>query len=119
MLRRVIFQELQTTSGDIIQLIPFVRVFYVFESPLFYNHHNRENDVISIPFAMGTHQRALFEVTHFKVLHSTTSHFPSCLFLSITNDTDIIGPFSIISSTYENFQIALYVIGLLSNLKNA
>jgi hypothetical protein len=35
------------------QLIPFVRAFYAFEFPLFYNHHNREGDVIVIPFAMG------------------------------------------------------------------
>jgi hypothetical protein len=37
------------------QLIPFVCAFYVFEYPLFYNHYNREGDVIVIPFAMGTH----------------------------------------------------------------
>jgi hypothetical protein len=36
------------------RFIPFVRAFYAFESPLFYNHHNRENDVTIIPFAMGS-----------------------------------------------------------------
>jgi hypothetical protein len=50
----VIFQELCTTCGDIIQLIPFVQAFYVFKFPLFYNHYNCEGDVIIIPFAMGT-----------------------------------------------------------------
>jgi hypothetical protein len=51
----VIFQKLRATSGDIIQLIPFVYAFYAFESPLFYSHHNRENEGTIIPFAMGTH----------------------------------------------------------------
>jgi hypothetical protein len=51
--RGVIFQELCASSGDIIQLIPFVHTFYALESFVFYNHHNRESDVIIIPFAMG------------------------------------------------------------------
>jgi len=54
--RKVIFQKLCVTGGDIIQLIPFVHAFYAFESLLFYNHHNHESDVTIIPFAMGTHQ---------------------------------------------------------------
>jgi hypothetical protein len=54
--RRVIFQKLHATGGDIIQLIPFVCEFYAFVFPLFYSHHNREGDVTFIPFAMGTHQ---------------------------------------------------------------
>ncbi len=54
--RGIIFQECRATSGDIIQLIPFVHAFYAFESPLFYNHHNHEGDVTIIPFAMGTRQ---------------------------------------------------------------
>jgi hypothetical protein len=54
--RKVIFQKLHATGGDIIQLIPFVHALYAFESLLFYNHHNHEGDVTIIPFAMGTHQ---------------------------------------------------------------
>jgi hypothetical protein len=56
MSKRVIFEELHATGGDIIQFIPFVRAFYAFKSPLFYSHCNREGDVTIIPFAMGTHQ---------------------------------------------------------------
>ncbi len=52
----VIFQELRATSGDIIQFILFVCVFYAFEFFLFYSHYNCEGDVIIIPFAMGTRQ---------------------------------------------------------------
>jgi hypothetical protein len=90
------------------QLIPFVRAFYAFEFPLFYNHRNHENDVIVIPFVMGTRKgdplgRALFALTHFRALHSIASHFPSCLFPSIVNDIHIITPPSIISFTYEHF----------------
>jgi hypothetical protein len=67
-----------------------------------------------IPFAMGTYQGdslggALFTLTHFKALCSTTSLFPSCLFLSIVNDTHIIGALFIV---YEHFQTELYVMGL-------
>ncbi len=42
--------KLGATSGDIIQLIPFVHAFYAFESPMFYNHHNHEGDIIVIPW---------------------------------------------------------------------
>jgi hypothetical protein len=78
------FIVLHAASGDIIQLIPFVRAFYAFESPLFYNHHNHEKDVKIIPSTMGTHQGdplggALFVFAHFKALHSIVNHFPSCL----------------------------------------
>jgi len=102
----VIFQELYAACGDIIQLIPFICAFYTFESPLFYSHH--ENDVVIIPSAMGTHQgdflgEALFALAHFRALHSTTNHFPSCLFPSIPNDIHIIGHIFIISSTCEHF----------------
>jgi len=51
-LKRVIFQELRAVGGDIIQLIPFVNALYAFESPLFYNHHNRDGDVTIIPSTM-------------------------------------------------------------------
>jgi hypothetical protein len=82
MSKRVIFQKVCVTSGDIIQLIPFVLTLYAFEFPLFYNHHNRDGNVTIISSTMGTHQgdplrRALFVLAHFKALRSTTSHFPS------------------------------------------
>jgi len=48
---RVIFKKIHAISGD-----TFICVFNAFKSPLFYNHHNHEGDVIIIPFAMGTHQ---------------------------------------------------------------
>jgi hypothetical protein len=115
--KRVIFQKLCATSGNIIQLIPFVHAFYAFESPMFYfyNHYNHEGDVTLIPFTMGTHQgdplgKAIFSLTHFKALCFTISCFPSCLFPSIANDTHIINPSSIVSSAYEHFQTELYVI---------
>jgi len=55
---------------------------------------------------------ALFALAHFKALGFTTSHFSSCLFPPIVNDTHIIGPFSIVSSSYEHFQTEFCVIGL-------
>jgi len=111
--KKVIFQKLRATCGDIVQLIPFVHAFYAFKSPLFYNHHNHEGDVIVIHTAMETYHGdplggALFTLAHFKVLHSITNHFLSYLFPSIANDTHIIGPHSIVSSTYEHFQIELH-----------
>jgi hypothetical protein len=106
MSRPVIFQK-NNTSQDIIQLIPFVHAFYVFEFPLFYSHCNWECDVIVIPFAMGTCQgdplgKALFILVHFKALCSTTNHFPLCLFPSIANGIHIIYPFSITSSAFDH-----------------
>jgi hypothetical protein len=117
MLRGVIFQELCAIGGDIIQFIPFVRAIYAFEFPLFYNHHNCEDDVTIIPSTMGTYHGApwggaLFVVGNFRALSSIASHFPFYLFLSIANDTHIIGPPSIVSFAYEHFQIELCVIGL-------
>jgi hypothetical protein len=38
------------------QFIPFICVFYAFESFLFYNHRNHESDVTINFFAMGTRQ---------------------------------------------------------------
>jgi hypothetical protein len=117
MSKRIIFQKLRATCGDIIQFIPFICAFYAFKSPLFYSHCNRESDVTIIPFAMGTHQGdplgvALFTLTHFRALGSIVNHFPSCLFPSITNDTHIISPLSIVSSTYEHFQTKLCATSL-------
>jgi hypothetical protein len=113
---------------DIIQLIPFVHAFYAFyafEFLLFYSHHNHESDVTIIPYTMRTHQGdlleggggALFVLAHFKVLHSIIIHFLSYLFSSITNDTHIISPLSIVSFTYEHFQTKLYAIGLYIQLQ--
>ncbi len=91
------------------------RAFYAFKSSLFYNHCNHESDVIVIPFVMGTCQsdplgRGLFALAHFKALHSTTSHFPSCLFSYIANDIHIIGPPFIVSFAYEHFKTKLHAI---------
>jgi len=82
--------------------------FYAFEFPLFYNHHNHENDVMVISSMMGTHQgdplgRALFPLTHFKALCSITNYFPFCLSPSIGNDIHIINLPSIVSFAYEHF----------------
>ncbi len=115
MSRGVIFQELCALGGDIMQFIFFVRAFYEFESPLFYNHYNCEGNVIVIPFAMGTCQcdpleGALCALTHFKDLHSTISHFPSCLFPSIANDNRIIGPPSFVSSIQKNISRPNFVL---------
>jgi len=70
-----------------------------------------------IPSTMETCQGgpfggALFALAHFRALCSTSSHFLSCLFPSIANNTHIIGPFSIVSCTYEHFQTELRAIGL-------
>jgi hypothetical protein len=99
------------------QFTTFICAFYAFEFPLFYNHHNREINVIVILFAMRTCQgdplgRALFALTHFKALRFIASDFPSCLFLSIIDDIHIIGPFFTISFAYEHFQTKLHAIGL-------
>ncbi len=93
----IIFQELCVIGINIIQLIPFVCEFYTFESPLFYNHHNRERDVIIIPSTMGIRQGdplggVLFALIHFRTLCFITNHFPSCLCPSITDDIHIISP---------------------------
>jgi hypothetical protein len=53
---RVIFLKLCATNGNILQFTPFAHASYAFECPLFYNHHNHEDNVIVTPFAMGTHQ---------------------------------------------------------------
>jgi hypothetical protein len=95
-----------------INTFPCPLAFYAFEFPLFYNHCHHESDVTIIPSTMGTHQsdpleRALFALAHFKALRCTTSHFSSYLFPSIANDIHIIGPISIVSSTYEHSQIEL------------
>ncbi len=84
---------------------------------MFYSHRTHESNGIIIPSIMGTCQndplkRALFTLAHFKALRFITNHFPSCLFSSIANDTHIISPPFIISSTYEHFKIKLNAINL-------
>ncbi len=44
----------------------------------------------------------LFALAHFRALYFTTINFPSCLFPSIIDETHIIRPPSIVSSTYEH-----------------
>jgi hypothetical protein len=61
--------------------------------------------------------RVLFTLTHFKYLHFIINNLFSCLFLSIIDDTHIIGPPSIVSFTYEHFQTKLYVISLSIQLQ--
>ncbi len=78
---------------------------------LFYNHCNREGDVTTIPFVMGTHQGDPLRGTLF-TLHSIVNHFPFCQFPSIANNIHIIGPPSIVSSICEHFQTELHAIGL-------
>jgi hypothetical protein len=110
-------QKLHVVSGNITQLILLVRAIYAFEFPLFSSHRNRENNVIVNLSTMGICQvdplgGALFISIHFRTLHYIINHFLFYLFPSIVDDIHIIGPPSIISSTYEHFQIELCVIGL-------
>jgi hypothetical protein len=64
------------------------------------------------PFKGILYGGALFASAHFKASRSIASHFPSCLFPSIIDDTHFIGPLSIVSSAYEHFQIKFHPIGL-------
>jgi hypothetical protein len=71
---------------------------------------------------MGTHQRwsfggTLFDLAHFRALHSIINHFPSYLFPSIIDDIHIIGPPFIVSFTYEHFQTEFHVIGFFIQLQ--
>jgi hypothetical protein len=84
---------------------------------MFYNHCNGEDNVIIIPLPWGFVKmilggRGIILFVHFRALRFTTNHFPSCLFPSIADDIHIVGPLSIISSTYEHFQTELRVINL-------
>jgi hypothetical protein len=64
------FQELYIASGDVVQPIPCVYTFYVFQSLLFYNNHNYEGDITMIPnLIMGTHQTTPWEV-HYSPSHT-------------------------------------------------
>jgi len=72
MLRWVIFQKNCVVNGNIMQFIPFVRAFYAYKSPLFYNHYSHKGNVTTIPFAMETHQSdplegALFTLAHLRL----------------------------------------------------
>jgi hypothetical protein len=85
---------------------------------LFYGHCNCKGEVTVIPSPMGTRLGDPLGGTLF-VLDSIVSHLSSCLLPFIVDDIHIIGPLSIVSSTYEHFQIELHMIGFfLSNLKN-
>jgi hypothetical protein len=117
MSKGVIFQERRVVGGNIIQFIPFVCAFYAFESPLFYNHHNCEGNIIIIPSIMGTWQGgplggALFILAHLRALCSIANHFRSYVFPSIADDSHIIGPPSTVSFPYEHFQTKLCAIDL-------
>jgi hypothetical protein len=59
---------------------------------------------------------ALFALVHYKVLHFIASCFPFCLFSSIANDIQIIGPLLIILFAYEHFKTKFHVIGLFIQL---
>jgi hypothetical protein len=90
------------------QLIPFVHAFYAFESFMLYNHHNYENNVTIIPFAMGELRRSLGRGTICFIVHHSSSY----LFPSIIDNIHIIGRLSIVSFTYEHFQTEFHVISL-------
>ncbi len=56
-----------------------------FESPLFYNHYNCDDDVIVIPSTMGIRQgdppgRALFDLIHLMTLCFTVNDSPIVYF---------------------------------------
>jgi hypothetical protein len=115
--KRAIFQKFRVQHvGTSYNLSLFVYAFYAFEFFLFYSYHNGDDDVMVIPFVIGTRQndlleRALFILARLKALHSIISHFPSYLFSSIADDIQIINPPSIVSFAYEHFQIELCAIG--------
>jgi hypothetical protein len=69
-------------------------------------------ELVKVIFWVG----ALFTLAHFRALRFIANHFPYCLFPYIADDTHIIGPPSIVTSTYEHFQTVLCVIGLFIQL---
>jgi hypothetical protein len=105
-------------SSPQVQFIFFIHYFYAPQHPLLFNHHSLLNNLFIIQSSSGTHQRdllggPLFILTHFRALCSLTSLFPSCLFPSITNDTHIIGPTSIVFQAFDHFSSQLDLVSLV------
>jgi len=74
--------------------------------------HLSTNDILELVFdSLGG---ALFILAHFKALCFITSHFPSYLFPSITNDIHIICPPLIVSFAYEHFETKFCVMSFYS-----
>jgi hypothetical protein len=77
--------------------------------------HLSTNDILELVFdPLGG---ALFILAHFKALCFITSHFPSYLFPSITNDIHIICPPLIASFAYEHFETKFCAICLFIQLQ--
>ncbi len=72
---------------------------------------------------MGTCQSdplggTLFALTHFKALCFIVNRFPSCLFLSIIDNSHIKNPTQLYHFDMNTFKPNFCVVGLLSNLRN-
>jgi hypothetical protein len=82
------------------QITPFVHSFYALQLLLFFNHHFSQKNLFVIQSFIGTYQGDLLgallsTLAHSHAFHNLVGLFPSSLFLSITDDTHIIGHFSI------------------------
>jgi hypothetical protein len=54
----------------------------------------------------------LFALVHFPILHYSSRVFPSCLFLSLFDDTHILGLAHVVSLALSHFATQLVFVGL-------
>lgn len=111
--RCVVIEELWDAGGELPSLIPFVYRFYCTAALLFYLDHLSIGSFMTIMSKSDTHQGdpiggALFAMAHLRAIRALSTTFPGCMFLSIGDDTDIVGLTPLVRGLYTRLSISLH-----------
>jgi len=111
--RATIFQELRSFINTLDQLFPFVRWFYACSFSLYFSKASSRHGDFTIISSKSNTQHGdplggmLFALAHFRTLcPTTTTHF-TCVFLSLANDTHIVGPASNVLPFFYDYKKSL------------
>ncbi|KAL2649469.1 hypothetical protein R1flu_017597 [Riccia fluitans] len=115
--QEALFHELRVATGSLDQLFPFVCFFYACPSPLYFSHCSLEDEVTLFSSESDICQGdplggALFALAHLRVLRTTASEHPLCLFPSLADDTRIVGPPEAVVPAFHTLEGHLSAVGL-------
>ncbi|KAL2610235.1 hypothetical protein R1flu_028808 [Riccia fluitans] len=116
--REALFCELRVATCSLDQLFSFVRSFYACRSSLYFSHCSREDEVSLFSSESSTRQGdplggALFALAHLCALRTVASKHPLCLFLSLANDTHIVGPLEVVVPAFHTLEGHLSAMSLI------
>jgi hypothetical protein len=115
--RTVVFKNVCDVEWPLINIVPFIRLFYGVHSSFYFHHGWHVEGVTIIESFSSTRQGdplggLLFALAHYQDLLETIARAPNYVFPFLVDDNHIMGPINEITYAFDHLSAQLALVGL-------